>query len=62
MAKLKEMIVKYTNEPAQDDQFAKIVHSFLVLRPKEIFMMMSSQTETLEGISKRVINLEKVND
>ena len=56
------MIVKYTNEPAQDDQFAKIVHSFLVLRPKEIFMMMSSQTETLEGISKRVINLEKVND
>jgi hypothetical protein len=62
MARLKQMIVKYSNEPAKDNKFHQIVHSFLVLRPKEILMEMSTQTETLEGISRRVNNLGKISD
>jgi hypothetical protein len=59
--KLYDIIAKY-KAPVADYQFSKLIHAFLVLRPTEIIFFQSSKSETLETMTKRIINLDKWNE
>lgn len=53
------MIQKY-QDPPRDTSFAGLVHAFLVLRPREIVLVQSSETEMLETITERIIKLPAI--
>ena len=59
---LHAMIAKYSEKPPADDGFSKKIHSFLVLRPREIIIGQSSQTEMLENMTQRLIKLMKTTE
>ena len=54
--KLFSMISKYRDH-TEDFAFSKLIHSFLVLRPRDVVVHASSENETLLRIDKKLVNM-----